>query len=288
MDKSSSKRRIEQIGGLPSLPEIAIQLQQIVNDPTTSAIDAANLINRDIGLTSRVLRLANSAFYGIPRTITTVQNAVVILGLKVINTLVLSVSIVQMFPSDKGQQAFDRRKFWQHCLSCGVLAKLLSLRIRKFGMLDPEECFCAGLLHDLGRVVMDQYLHEEFCQVLKICSEQKISMVQAELQVFGFDHTDVGEWLTEKWDLPQEIRIPIFAHHDPEKTPFAKEISQLVAAADDFCYQLGFVVPGFETNPFKPELSPASKLGLSEDELNAIRVAAPLEIEKLQAAFIFS
>lgn len=284
MSKSLEQKKIEQIENLPTLPEVANRLLRIINDPTTTAVDVANLISRDLSLTSKVLRLANSAFYGIPRTVTTVQNAVVILGLKVINTMVFSITVVKMFPGDGRNEMFSRKKFWAHSLACAVLSRQLALRMRKFTLFDPEECFCAGLIHDIGRIVLDQYFHENFLKAIQKGMEERISLTQAENEVFGFNHTDVGDWLTSRWELPQDIRVPIVFHHSPGKTEYAREITTLVHLADGLCYDVGFGLPGLEV---KPALDSAliAQLGFTQEDLEAVKAGAHEEIEKFQAAF---
>lgn len=284
MSKSLEQKKIEQIENLPTLPEVANRLLRIINDPTTTAVDVANLISRDLSLTSKVLRLANSAFYGIPRTVTTVQNAVVILGLKVINTMVFSITVVKMFPGDGRNELFSRKKFWAHSLACAVMSRQLALRMRKFTLFDPEECFCAGLIHDIGRIVLDQYFHENFLKAIQKAMEEKITLTQAENEVFGFNHTDVGDWLTSRWELPQDIRVPIVFHHSPGKTEYAREITTLVHLADGLCYDVGYGLPGLEVKPALDEALIAH-LGFTQDDLDAVKAGAHEEIGKFQAAF---
>jgi len=284
MSKSLEQKKIEQIENLPTLPEVANKLLKIINDPTTTAVDVANLISRDLSLTSKVLRLANSAFYGIPRTVTTVQNAVVILGLKVINTMVFSITVVKMFPGDGRNELFSRKKFWAHSLACAVLARQLALRMRKFTLFDPEECFCAGLIHDIGRVVLDQFFHENFIKAVQAAMDRNIPLLQAETEVFGFSHTDVGDWLTSRWELPQDIRVPIVHHHAPGKTEYAREITTLVHLADSLCYDIQFNLPGLGARPpVDNEL--IAQLGFTQEDLDAVKASAAEEIEKFQAAF---
>lgn len=284
MSKSLEQKKIEQIENLPTLPEVANRLLKIINDPTTTAVDVANLISRDLSLTSKVLRLANSAFYGIPRTVTTVQNAVVILGLKVINTMVFSITVVKMFPGDGSNPLFSRKKFWAHSLACAVLSRQLALRMRKFTLFDPEECFCAGLIHDIGRVVLDQYFHENFLKAIQKAMDSKIPLLQAENEIFGFNHMDVGDWLTSRWELPQDIRVPIVHHHNPGKTEYAREITTLVHLADSLCYDLHFGLPGLEVRPPVDEVQ-IGTLGFTQEDLDAVKASANEEIEKFQAAF---
>ena len=284
MNKSPDQKKIEQIENLPTLPEVANRLLKIINDPTTSAVDVANLISRDLSLTSKVLRLANSAFYGIPRTVTTVQNAVVILGLKVINTMVFSITVVKMFPGDGNNPLFSRKKFWAHSLACAVISRQLALRMRKFTLFDPEECFCAGLIHDIGRIVLDQFFHENFLKAIQKAIAEKSSLHKAEHDIFGFTHTDVGDWLTSRWELPQDIRVPIVYHHNPGRAEYAREITTLVHLADGLCYELGYVLSGLDVQPAL-EVGLIAQLGFTPEDLEEVKASAATEIEKFHSAF---
>jgi HD-like signal output (HDOD) protein len=283
MNKNLERKKIEQIENLPTLPEVANKLLRIINDPITTAHDVANLISRDLSLTSKVLRLANSAFYGVPRTVATVHNAVVILGLKVINTMVFSITVVKMFPADGRHELFPRKKFWSHSVAVAVLSKLLALRMRKFSLFDPEECFCAGLIHDLGRVVMDQYLHEDFIKAVKLSVADGITLLEAEQKVFGFDHSDVGDWLTARWELPNDIRVPIVYHHRPLQSPEAKEIAGVVHLADALAHSMDFGMPKLKASPM-PDAALIASLGLSEEDIEGAKEEALGEIENLVAA----
>jgi HD-like signal output (HDOD) protein len=283
MNKNLERKKIEQIENLPTLPEVANKLLRIINDPLTTAHDVANLISRDLSLTSKVLRLANSAFYGVPRTVATVHNAVVILGLKVINTMVFSITVVKMFPADGRHELFPRRKFWSHSVAVAVLSKLLALRMRKFSLFDPEECFCAGLIHDVGRVVMDQYLHEEFIKAVKMAAADNMTLLEAEQKVFNFDHSDVGDWLTARWELPNDLRMPIIYHHRPAQATEAKEIVGVVHLADAMAHAMDFGMPKIKASPM-PDAALIASLGLAEEDLEGAREEALGEIENLVAA----
>src|SRR6185295_19913442 len=133
MAEDSSKRYnriIQELGQIPTMPTIAARVMQIVNDPHSSAEDVAKFISRDVALTSKVLRLANSAFYGIPRTISSVNSAIVILGFNTIRSLVLSASVLKVFPA-KGNVSFDRKAFWKHSFMVGIASRMLAQIYRR-------------------------------------------------------------------------------------------------------------------------------------------------------------
>jgi len=227
--------RIKTIANLPTLPHIASRLMQIVNSPNTSADTVASLVSQDISLSAKVLRLANSAFYGIPKSINTLNNAVVILGFKIIQTMVLSLTVFDMFTrnsDDEAGVAFDRNDFWRHSLRCAVLGRLLAHRRRRSFALDPEEAFCAGLLHDVGKVVMEQYLNQDFHRALHHARLHGLSSFEAERDMLGYTHCDVASWLTGSWSLPDEIEQPLICHHEPEEATICADSVMICHLAD--------------------------------------------------------
>ena len=279
------KSKIRHVANLPTLPQVASHLMKIINDPFTSAHEVAFVIGQDLSLSAKVLRLANSAFYGIPRSITSINNAVVILGLKVINTMVLSLTVFDMFPENKRSASlFDRKAFWLHSLTCGLISKFLASRVKKFILFDPEEAFCAGLLHDIGKVVMEQYIHEDFHRALKTAREGKIPIFEAEKRVLGFTHGDVAAWLTESWSLPSEIQLPLIFHHDSKSSVQCADIINLCHLADWLCYETGVVIDKTYQRPILMN-GTLEMLQLTDDDIAAVKNQLPAEIEKMSILY---
>lgn len=275
------KDRIEHFANLPTLPQVASKLMGIINNPLTSSSDVAFVVGQDLSLSAKVLRLANSAFYGIPRSITNINNAVVILGLKVINTMVLSLTVFDMFPEDKNSKStFNRKAFWLHSLSCGLIAKYLASRIKKVVLFDPEEAFCAGLLHDIGKVVMEQYLHDDFRDALEYASENSIPFFEAEKQKLGYTHTEIAEWLTESWSLPSEIRLSLIYHHEPTISVQSQDLISLCHLADWLCYETGMVINPEYTHPVLDDTC-MELLKLAPKDIEDIKELLPGELEKI-------
>jgi HD-like signal output (HDOD) protein len=276
------KDKIQHVANLPTLPQIASRLIRIINDPMTSSSDVAFVIGQDLSLSAKVLRLANSAFYGVPKSITNINSAVVILGLKVLHTMVLGLTVFDMFPDKKKSTAlFDRKSFWLHSLGCGMIAKYLASRIRKFILFDPEEAFCAGLLHDIGKVVMEQYLHEDFHKALEYAQVNNIPIYNAENEVLGYNHCQVAEWLTCTWGLPSELQYPLIYHHTPSDSEQYQEIITLCHLSDWLCYDLGL-----NNNDYKPpELMQDSfnTLKLEQSDIDSLRERFKSEMDKAVA-----
>jgi putative nucleotidyltransferase with HDIG domain len=273
---------------LPTLPEIAVRCMRMVNDPRSAAQEVAAIIGQDISLSSKVLRLANSAFYGMPGKISSVDRAIVLLGFKTITTIVLSVTVFDLFPENKmSRRLFDRKAFWLHSLSCALIAKYLAARVKRRFLVDPEEAFCSGLLHDIGKVVLEQYLHEKFHAALKAARAEKIPLYQAEVSTLGFSHADVAAWLTDGWGLPAAIAQPLACHHEPHSSTERADASGLCHVADWLCYQIGMVIDPSYAAP-EPEGDLIPLFEISPAMIEELKEKIPPEINSSLIATSFT
>lgn len=207
---------INRIHNLPTPPMVFTQVNKVINDPKTSAYQIGAIISEDPALSAKVLKLTNSSFYGIPRTITSVKQAIVILGLDVVRSLVLSASVFESFSK---QYKIDKNyldEFWRHSLSVGFMARIIS-RTKNFpSFMEAEEAFSAGLLHDIGKLVIFAHMPEEFSEIRNILNNDPAKMsYEVEEQILEFDHSLVGAYLAHKWNLPPELANAIRYHHFP-------------------------------------------------------------------------
>lgn len=230
------QRIVENIRRLPSLPSIATRLMEVVNSPYSSADDAATLIEKDPAMTSTVLRMANSAFYGMPRSISSVSSAVVILGFNTIRSIVLSASIIKAFPSHEHDAAFDRQRFWRHSILCALGAKMIA---RRALVLDPEGAFCAGIMHDIGKLIFEQFVTGEFSEACKRAVREQRSLVEMEKQVLGVNHAEIGRILSDKWALPLDLEQALVFHHTPQHADKAQELVTAIHCADHMAHAIG-------------------------------------------------
>jgi len=278
--KKNLRETIERITNLPTLPEIVVRVLRIVNNPESSSRDLAAAIGQDVALSAKILRLANSAFYGVPRTVTSINGAVVILGFKIIRTIVLSLTVFDMFPGDSKSSLFNRTAFWRHCTSCALIARALAQRLSGIYPFDAEEAFCAGLLHDIGKVVMEQYLHEDLHRALRHAKTSKLPPYQAEILTLGYAHTDVAQWLTERWNLPEALRIPMVFHHDPKSSPQCGAIAALCHYADHLCYNLKLTIDESYTAPPVDD-GAAGQLRISDEDIEFVKLRLVDELDKV-------
>lgn len=266
--KKRYQKIIQDLGQIPTMPTIAGKVMQIVNDPKSNAEDVARFISRDVALTSKVLRLANSAFYGIPRTISSVNSAIVILGFNTIRSLVLSASVVKIFPAKPGVVSFDRKAFWKHSFIVGIASRMLAAHLRRRKLVDLEIAFSAGLLHDVGKLILEQFASQEYQTVLKLSTDKKLPLFVVEKTVLGLNHADVSGMLVDKWQMPNELKIPIVGHHNPLEEREMPELTALVHVANHLTHVLGSGCMQGETyGALVPDCYKVLGLGIEEEAL---------------------
>lgn len=202
-------RKLERIKDLPTIPIVITEILAAIDNPNMSANKLAKLIEKDQGLTARVLKVANSPFYGFSRKISTVDLAIVIMGFNVLKEIVLSI-VIKRFYSKILTQIFDIKAFWLYGLFCASTSRLLA---RKLGYKIAGEAFVAGLVHDIGILIIVEYFTEDYKKIKELSEVNSITHLEAEKQVLGSDHSEIGGWLAEKWNLPNQIIHSIKNHH---------------------------------------------------------------------------
>ena len=243
---------IDRIDDLPTLPRTVLKITELVNDPKSSAKDLARVITDDQVLTARLLKLVNSSFYGFPQRISTVTNAIVLLGFDAIRSLLLTTSVFDLFADRSKKKKRDQEKFWDHSLGCAVGAKVIGNYLRHDKI---EELFVSGLLHDIGKIVEMLFLPNEFAEVVATTNKENSLMITAENKILGFNHAEIGKLLAAKWNLPVKLEQVIANHHQPNLAgSFIMEAS-IVHLADIFCRALNM---GFGGDNKIPPLVPAA------------------------------
>jgi putative nucleotidyltransferase with HDIG domain len=268
---------IRRIKNLPTLPQVVAQLMQAVNNPNSSASDVARIISNDQSLVSKILRIVNSAFYGLPKRVSTITQATVILGFNTVRNLALGASVFDVFrPGGASLGNWDRSKFWQHSIGCAVATKLLAREVR---YSNPEEAFVSGLLHDIGKVVLDQYLPDQFERVLQTVVQEHCSIAEAERMVIGVTHSDIGRWLAENWNLPVQLAEAIGLHHEPDRAKQASRLVGLVHLADCLVRMEQIGYPG---DDIVPEVHPSvwDTLRLSPEAIERLLASFYTEFER--------
>ena len=220
--------RLERIRSLPTLPSVAMEVMALARDPGSNMQQIEEVILTDPALATKILKVANSPFYGMRREISSLRLALTALGMTQIRSLVLGVSVLKAMETDAGN-GFDYEALWEHSTGTAVLCKLLAGR---FGLDFRGEEYVAGLVHDIGKVILDQYLHEEFSQALAEARRKHEPLEAAERAVIGVDHAFAGAWLARKWRLPESLVEAIGGHHSPATEPGALSMAAVVNLAD--------------------------------------------------------
>ena len=251
LDSDKVRRQLEASPDLPTLPTVATQIVSMANSPKTNAADVGKLIEQDQSLTAKVLRLVNSAYYGFPGQIKSISHAVVIIGFNKVKNVVMTASVFDM---SKGRTSnrLDLPRFWQHSLGTAIGAKVAAKALG--GGLQPEDAFVAGLVHDLGKLILDQHLSAEYEKVVAAVREKGILLLQAEKEILGIHHAQVGGWIVEKWKLPEPLRHAIIQHHTPSSIRENRELVAAVHLGDILARALGVGNGGDQR---MPEIQPA-------------------------------
>jgi putative nucleotidyltransferase with HDIG domain len=271
-EKEKIRRKIKSIKNLPTLPEVARKISKMVENDKTSATELAKIISTNAVISGRVLRLVNSSFYGFSGKISSISNAIILLGFDVVKSLIICVSVFEMM--EKGIPGL-----WEHSLGCTIASRLIAKKVKG---CDPEEVSVAGLLHDIGKIVVSIQLAEDYEEIKKTIVEKKINFSKAEKEVLELTHEDLGGWLAESWNLPVGLREPISFHHHPQQAQQAKLVTAIVHLADFLVRAVGY---GFGGDPWVPALNHKAwdRLGLSLHDLEEIISDFCDELESLES-----
>ena len=269
------RRYITRIRDLPTLPGVVTDILQIINSDNSSAGDLSKAVSMDQALAANVLKLANSAFYGFSRKISTINEAVIHLGFNVVRCLAVSVSVIDAFKEGEGRENFNRPAFWRHSIGCGVVSRMLAIHTKK---VDPEVALLSGILHDLGKLVLDRFMDVDFVQILQIAKEQEMTFLQAEKLYYDIDHAMIGAWLAEWWKLPKNLSEPIRYHHSPGAGDRGPMVG-IVTLANAICHEKSIDNSGYsKVKPVDHAL--LESLGLDETSLGYVNKNLDEEIEK--------
>jgi putative nucleotidyltransferase with HDIG domain len=269
----------EYIKNMPSLPTSVAKVLEVCNNPQTSPADLNHVISLDPVLVGRVLKLINSAYYGLSNHVTNLVRAIIMLGINTVKNLALSTAVMGNLAGGKDPLGLDMEGFWRHSLCVGVAAKLLA---KKRG-IDPklaEEYFTAGLLHDIGKIPLNAVLSKEYMLTLHEADRERISLYKGEEKTLGLDHCAAGAMVVKAWKLEGAVGDAVVFHHNPNTyTGSNVDVLYSVMAANRFA-SLGDIGFAGDRYPDKIEKPVWDVLGITQEAFVELEPVVNSEIEK--------
>ncbi len=259
MDRAAVIRKLGIIQNLPTLPKVVFELEKVISNPNKGANAASAIIQDDPAMMFRILKVVNSAYYGLPNKIDNIQQAVALLGMEAVKRLALTTAVFSTFKAKDGRRDFNREDFWKHSISTSVAMQTLHEAVAprlKPPQLTSEALHLAGLTHDIGKIIYEQHFHSDFIEAIQLAEDRNIPLCHAEAEIMGIDHAELGAWLGKKWNLPGQIVSAIRWHHAPTKAnPLYHDITHICHISNYICNQehLGFSgspVPSFNHSFF--------------------------------------
>lgn len=279
ISREEHRKQIEKfINKMPSLSTTVGKVMEICSRTDASPNELNKVISLDPVLTGQVLKLINSAYYSLINKVTSLTRAITMLGLNTVKNMALSTAIIKSVSGAKKSKVLPTKKFWAHSIGVGVSTKLLAKEL-DIPVMEREELFVAGLLHDLGKVPFG----DEYIEVLNRAKTEQRSLFEIEKEILGMDHQEVGELIAKKWKLNDFITACIVNHHDPSavREEFRLKVA-LVALGNIYSNIFDFGYAG-DPYPEESEIAPLLELtGLSWDQFSSIARDVEQEIEKAQ------
>jgi putative nucleotidyltransferase with HDIG domain len=259
MDIQALRSQIERIDTLPTIPSVLRKLLVVIENPRISLNEIGSFISNDPVLTSRVLKVVNSPVYGFPGRISSVSQALILLGLNVVKGMLLGVSVFEAMQK-------TMVGLWEHSLGCAVTARIIA---KKKELKEPEEVSVAALLHDIGKVVLGLKFPEEYKKIMSDAETKDVLIFDAEKNYFGINHADAGAWIAHKWNFPRSLVEVIEYHHKPHLSKNVAMQTAIVHLSDILIRAKGF---GFAGDNSVPAINNAAwqMLNLSEADIKDI------------------
>jgi len=254
---------ISNIRDLPTPPIVFEQIQKAINSSDTSIANISTILSEDPAMSIKVLKLTNSAFYGLSREIDSVKQATMIIGLEAVKNLVLSASILSMFKAKPVNREYHE-EFWRHSLATAVASRILAGKYKDGSIFNPDPAFSTGLIHDLGKMVICCFMPDEFEQIREYLVEHpETTAMEAEITVMGFHHGQLGSQLAATWKLPERMADSIGYHHTPAIQNKSADYAYLLNLSD---YIAHITFPTENTKKRKHQPDPASVAYFGADE----------------------
>lgn len=227
---------VEKVDEIPVFPQTISDIIQLIEDPNAGAKDVERVIIKDQGLTAKILKLANSSYYGLSRNIKSVSEATVLLGFQAIKSMVMATSVGKVFDKPLPGYALGKEELWRQSQVCAITTRVVAKKCR---FPKADQAYTAGLLRDIGKVILDHYMSNQYELILAEVVASKKTFLQVEQDILGFNHGQVGARIAEKWHLPEELVEAIALHHTPEAARVNPKMTAMVHVADVIVMMMG-------------------------------------------------
>ena len=227
---------VAKVEELPVFPQSVLGIIKLIEDPNAGVKDVEREIIKDQGLTAKILKLANSSYYGLSRNIKTVGDATVLLGFQAIKSMVLATSVSKVIDRELPGYALGKKALWHQSQISAITTRVVAKKCR---YAKADQAYTAGLLKDIGKVILDHYLSGDYEKVLAEVNRSDKTFLEVEQSLLGFDHGQVGAQIAEKWHLPLELVEAIERHHTPEKATVNPKMTAMVHVSDVLVMMMG-------------------------------------------------
>jgi HD-like signal output (HDOD) protein len=267
---------------LPTLPVIVEKILSMAREDNTSAKDLAETISKDQAISNKILRLSNSAYYGMMKEIDSIPRAITIIGFNEIISLTIGMSVISAFSGgNASDKTFNMRGMWIHSLGCAFAARKTA---KKLEIMEAEQIFISGLLHDMGKVILALYFPDEYNAAFEYSKENKIDLYKGEKHILGMDHATLSGQLMERWNFPDIILIPPRYHHSVDQCPpNYHQLALIIAFSDYLSHKAEFGENWAEKTP--GIIKVRDQLGFTKTEVEQMVEDLKNEREEIEAFF---
>ncbi len=265
MNKPDLKKILKKVESFPSMPGAASKVLSIIDDPDASALQLEEALRHDPGLTANILRMTNSPYFGVASEVGSLRRAIVVLGVKRVTQIIIASCLSGVMSKPVMGYDLSPGELWKHSIAVSVSAEGL---IKELSIPAADEIFTAALLHDVGKLILGEFLEGRISDIEKIASKG-VPFHDAERNVLGTDHAEVGARLLEKWSFPEGIVYAVRWHHDPDSADTQNTLVDVVHAADVLCMMIGI---GVGRDGLNFEISPSTeeRLGIEDKHLDVV------------------
>ena len=233
--QQKTKLILSNVYNLPAMSGAMLEVAKLLDDPNTNSQTLSRMISKDQGIATKILSISNSPLYGLRRKVSTIDFAILVIGFTEIKNIILALSLMESF-KNKTDKNLNQKEFWLHSFITANASKRIAEELK---YENPGKAFIAGLLHDLGIPVIHKYFHTSFIEIAEQNSEHNVSFAEAEVEYLGYTHAEIGNFLADKWNLPETICDSIKHHHIPHLADSDKKLTSIVHLADYMTQKLG-------------------------------------------------